>query len=126
MISYYKELTKRCHLTSVIWLHDGIWIPREITKKVIVEAECAMLHRLRVDMDGPSLFSIRDLHTEAQALLFSNVNDRARAASHSLPGNFRSVEEMPIEPRPIRWNTQAPTTGYDIFVERMAKRRRVG
>ena len=126
MISYYKELTKRCHLTSVIWLHDGIWIPRNVTKQVIFEAECAMLDRLRVNMAGPSLFSIRDLHTETQALLLSNVNNSAQMTSHSFLSNVRSGENIPIEPRPIRWNTQAPTTGYDIFVERMAKRRRVG
>ena len=126
MISYYKELTKRCHLTSVIWLHDGIWIPRNVTNQVILEAERAMLDQLKVNMNGPSLFSIRDLHIETQALLLSNHSNSARMASHSLIGNTNSGENIPIEPRPIRWNTQAPTTGYEIYLERMAKRRRVG
>ena len=126
MISYYKELTKRCHLTSVIWLHDGIWIPRNVSRQVIFEAERAMLDQLRVCMNGPSLFSIRDLHAESQALLLNNHNNQARIASPALVGSASSSENTPLESRPIRWNTQAPNAGYDIYLARMAKRRRVG
>ena len=36
----------------------------------------------------------------------------------------RNIESELFGTRPIRWNTQAPTSGYDTFTERMAKRRR--
>ena len=125
MISYYKELTKRCHLTSVIWLHDGIWIPRNVPHQVIFEAERAMLDQLRVNMTNSPLFSIRDLHGESQALLLNHSNNQARLALPDLFGCASGGENTPPESRPIRWNTQAPNTGYDTYVARMAKRRRV-
>ena len=125
MISYYKELTKRCHLTSVIWLHDGIWIPRSVPHQVIFEAELAMLDQLRVSMTDSPLFSIRDLHVESQALLLNHSNNQARLALPDLFGCASGSENTPHESRPIRWNTQAPNTGYDTYLARMAKRRRV-
>ena len=36
----------------------------------------------------------------------------------------RADPVVPLGRRRIRWNTQAPTTGYETFVERTAKRRR--
>ena len=125
MISYYKELTKRCHLTSVIWLHDGIWIPRNVSHQVIFEAERAMLDQLQLNMNNSPLFSIRDLHSESQALLLNLSNNQARLALPDLFGCASGVESTPPESRPIRWNTQAPNTGYDTYLARMAKRRRV-
>ena len=125
MISYYKELTKRCHLTSVIWLHDGIWIPRNVSHQVIFEAERAMLDQLQLNMTNSPLFSIRDLHTESQALLLNLPNNQARSALPDLFGYASGGENAPPESRPIRWNTQAPNTGYDTYLTRMAKRRRV-
>ena len=53
MISYYKELTRRCHVTSAIWLHDGLWLPKEISPHLIYEAERAMLHQLQLDPCDP-------------------------------------------------------------------------
>ena len=53
MISYYKELTRRCHVTSAIWLHDGLWLPKEISPQLIYEAERAMLHQLQLDSCDP-------------------------------------------------------------------------
>ena len=57
MISYYKELTRRCHVTSAIWLHDGLWLPKEISPHLLYEAERAMLHHLQLDSCDPPLFS---------------------------------------------------------------------
>jgi len=30
MLTFYKELTRQVHLKSVIWLHDWLWIPKDI------------------------------------------------------------------------------------------------
>ena len=123
MISYYKELTKRCHLTSVIWLHDGIWIPRNIPQQVIFEAECAMLAQLRVSMSNSPLFSIRELHGESRALLLNLSDNQEGLALLDVFGG--QSEDNPRDSRPIRWNTQAPNTGYATYLARMAKRRKV-
>ena len=62
MISYYKELTRRCHITSAIWLHDGLWLPKELSPHLLYEAERAMLHQLQLDScDPPSSVYVNSL-----------------------------------------------------------------
>ena len=126
MISYYKELTRRCHVTSAIWLHDGLWLPKEISSQLIYEAERAMLHQLQLDPCDPPLFSVRELATDAQALIrtLEDINVATNPLPFPRTERKRSSEGELLETRPIRWNTQAPTSGYDTFTERMAKRRR--
>ena len=126
MISYYKELTRRCHITSAIWLHDGLWLPKEISPHLLYEAERAMLHQLQLDSCDPPLFSLRELAADAQALI-QTLDDVTVATNPSpLPRTERkrNIESELFGTRPIRWNTQAPTSGYNTFTERMAKRRR--
>jgi len=80
MISYYKELTGRIHVTSAIWLHDGLWLPKEIFPHLIYEAERAMLHQLQLESCDPPLFSLRELAADAQALVqtLDDVNVTAK------------------------------------------------
>ena len=49
MLTFYKELTRRVHLKSVIWLHDGLWIPKEIPQEAILTAERIMLQQLQLE-----------------------------------------------------------------------------
>ena len=49
MMTFYKELTRRVHLKSVIWLHDGLWIPKEVSIGAISTAEQIMLHQLQLE-----------------------------------------------------------------------------
>ena len=85
-----------------------------------------MLHQLQLDPCDPPLFSVRELATDAQALI--RTLEDINVATNPLPfphtERKRSSEGELLETRPIRWNTQAPTSGYDTFTERMAKRRR--
>ena len=71
------------------------------------------------------LFSLRELAADAQALI-QTLDDVNVATNPPLPRTERkrNIESEPFGMRPIRWNTQAPTSGYAIFTERMAKRRR--
>ena len=126
MISYYKELTRRCHVTSAIWLHDGLWLPKEVSPHLIYEAERAMLHQLQLDSCDPPLFSLRELAADAQALIqtLDDVNVATNPSPLPRTERKRNIESELFGTRPIRWNTQAPTSGYDTFTERMAKRRR--
>ena len=49
MLTFYKELTRRVYLKSVIWLHDGLWIPKEIPQEAILTAERIMLQQLQLE-----------------------------------------------------------------------------
>ena len=82
-----------------------------------------MLDQLRVSMSDSPLFSIRELHGESLPLLLNHSDNQERLA---LPDVFGcDSEDNPRGSRPIRWNTQAPNTGYATYLARMAKRRKV-
>ena len=66
MLTFYKELTRRYHLRSVIWLHDGLWIPIEVPTSVILIAEQSMLHLLQ--LERTAVFRIQDLAVEAKKI----------------------------------------------------------
>ena len=112
---------------SAIWLHDGMWIPKEVSANLIVDAERAMLHTLQLDNhDNPPLFRIRELATEAAELIRTLGDPSTASGAHGIPLNESDRMNIgePPSTRPIRWNTQAQTSGYRTFVERSAKRRR--
>lgn len=124
MVTFYKELTRRIHVVSAIWLHDGIWVPKDIPLAVIRQAEQVMLHRLQID--PTPVFRINDLAEELDALpspiiINSNMQESLR---HKENNNAAATTDGVHDAHPIRWNTNADTTGFATFVERVAKRRR--
>jgi hypothetical protein len=124
MLTFYKELTRRVHLKSVIWLHDGLWIPKEVPLEAILTAERIMLQQLQLEQTP--LFRIKDLCTETNEIVDA-LGEVCPDQTHGpVPPNRigRADPAAPLGGRRIRWNTQAQTTGYATFVERTAKRRR--
>lgn len=123
MLTFYKELTRRAHVVSAIWLHDGIWVPKDIPLAVIRHAEQVMLHALQID--PTPVFRINDLVAELDALAPIRIDSNAQE-SRLHKDNSRNAAEMDglHDTHLIRWNTNADTTGYTTFVERVAKRRR--
>ena len=124
MLTFYKELTRRVHLKSVIWLHDGLWIPKEVPLEAILTAERIMLQQLQLEQTP--LFRIKDLYTETNEIVDA-LGEVCPDQTHGpVPPNRigRADPAAPLGGRRIRWNTQAQTTGYATFVELTAKRRR--
>ena len=124
MLTFYKELTRRVHLKSVIWLHDGLWIPKEIPLEAILTAERIMLQQLQLEQTP--LFRIKDLSTETNEIVDA-LGEVCPDQTHGpvLPNGIGRADPIaPLGGRRIRWNTQAQSTGYATFVERTAKRRR--
>lgn len=124
MLTFYKELTRRYHLTSAIWLHDGMWIPREVPVEIIRIAEQSMLHIL--DLDPTPVFKIRELGEELWELVSTlEISPHTRHGTAKLSNIAAGTSDHTDRPsRRIRWNTQASTTGYTTYVERVAKLRR--
>ena len=124
MMTFYKELTRRVHLKSVIWLHDGLWIPKEVPIGAISTAEQIMLHQLQLEQTP--VFRINDLIAETNKI-DATLGD-ARLEQNELtvlPDMLRRVDQNVQQVGSIiRWNTQAQSTGYETFVERTAKRRK--
>lgn len=123
MLTFYKELTRRVHLKSVIWLQNGLWIPKEVSLEAILTAERAMLHQLQLEQTP--LFRIKNLITETNKIdnalgeVCPNQNTRPVLSE----GIGSADQIVPQGGRRIRGNTQAQSTGYETFVERTAKRR---
>ena len=112
------------HVTLAIWLHDGLWIPKEIPRATIHSAEQTMLHQLQ--LEPTPVFRVNDLSTEATALLRSirtcQPNSRMILRQSDHVTQPRVHEQLGDQP--IRWNTCVDTNGYQTFVERTAKRQR--
>ena len=124
MLTFYKELTRRFHLGSVIWLHDGLWIPKEVPTSVIQSAEQSMLHLLQ--LERTAVFRIQDLTAEAKEITSALENEPDDPSERIILPNQPARCNPPLiqADRKIRWNTQAQTAGYQTFVERTAKHRR--
>ena len=60
---FLLEVRKRTDIPSIIWLHDGLWIGREVDDQILHAAESHVRRLLFPHSDlTSSLFSIVDLH----------------------------------------------------------------
>ena len=66
---FLLEVRKRTDIPSIIWLHDGLWIGREVDDQILYAAERHVRHLLFPHSDlTSSLFSITSLHEAWQAV----------------------------------------------------------
>ena len=61
MQTFLRQLQMRVTLGSVIWLHDGVWIPNEVSASDIQFAERATLQALSLSVEDEQLFQVRRL-----------------------------------------------------------------
>ena len=67
---FLLEVRKRTETPSIIWLHDGLWIGREIDDQILYAAERHVRQLLFPSTDlTSSLFSITSLHEAWQAVV---------------------------------------------------------
>ena len=60
---FLLEVRKRTDTPSIIWLHDGLWIGREVDDQILYAAESHVRRLLfPISNSASSLFSIVDLH----------------------------------------------------------------
>ena len=65
---FLLEVRKRTDTPSIIWLHDGLWIGREVDDQILYAAESHVRHLLFPHSNSASsLFSIVDLHEAWQS-----------------------------------------------------------
>ena len=70
---FLLEVRKRCVAPSIIWLHDGFWIDKQVADGVLVAAEKYVRSRLfPLSADHEPLFRIIDL-TEARDAVFHSL-----------------------------------------------------
>ena len=63
---FLVQLQQRVTLRSVIWLHDGVWIPSEVEERDIRFAESVMLQAFSVRSEGETLLHVCQLDPYAE------------------------------------------------------------
>ena len=122
---FLLEVRKRKDIPSIIWLHDGLWIGREVDDQILHAAECHVRRLLLPHSDlTSSLFSIVDLHEDWQAAvsacqppphppLFAQCNQ----------GTRRGTRQFPVVKFSHRQASKRKLPGY---IDRISKRSRTG
>ena len=80
MQTFLRQLQMRVTLGSVIWLHDGVWIPDDVSESDILFAERATLQALSLSIDDERLFQVRRLEDLAERALDNLRSARRRVA----------------------------------------------
>ena len=79
---FLVQLQQRVTLRSVIWLHDGVWIPSEVEERDIRFAESVMLQAFSVRSEGETLLHVCQLDPYAeQAIQLLNAAPRRDTAA---------------------------------------------
>ena len=69
MLAFLRELQKRDRCASIIWLHDGLWVKRELSNSLIYSAErIAAQEVFPLIHEWPSLLRIECLQSKHSAL----------------------------------------------------------
>ena len=120
---FLVQLQQRVTLRSVIWLHDGVWIPSEVEERDIRFAERVMLQAFSVRSERETLLHVCqwDPHAE-HAIQLLNAAPRKDAATAGRKGT---------EPKHTRDHPYANVQTERIFhtnnaeyLERQMKRQR--
>ena len=128
---FLLEVRKRTDIPSIIWLHDGLWIGREVDDQILHAAECHVKRLLFPHSDlTSSLFSIVDLHEDWQAAvstcpppphppLFAQCNQGTRRGWR----RRKVTRQFPVVKFSHRQASKRKLPGY---IDRISKRARTG
>ena len=128
---FLLEVRKRTDIPSIIWLHDGLWIGREVDDQILHAAECHVRRLLFPHSDlTSSLFSIVDLHEDWQAAvstcpppphppLFAQCNQGTRRGWR----RRKVTRQFPVVKFSHRQASKRKLPGY---IDRISKRARTG
>ena len=124
MQTFLRQLQMRNTVCSVIWLHDGVWIPQDISDSDILFAERATLQDLALTIDDTRFFRVRTLEGLAK-----RAQECLRGASRRdtpPPGRSTRCPELTRDhPHAVIQTTRASHVNDGDYLDRMGKRQRV-
>ena len=124
MQTFLRQLQMRVTLASVLWLHDGIWIPDTVTKADIRFAERATLQEFSLTNDDTVFFQVRALDDAAQCAR-NNLRNAPRgnaplkACTTDPPAFTRKHSHAQVQ------TVRVSHANDDEYLGRMDKRQRV-
>ena len=120
---FLVQLQQRVTLRSVIWLHDGVWIPSEVEERDIRFAESVMLQAFSVRSEGETLLHVCQLDPYAeQAIQLLNAAPRRDTAvvvrKGTVPKHTRDHPHANVQTERVSHANNAE------YLERQTKRQR--
>ena len=119
MQTFLCQLQMRVTLSSVIWLHDGVWIPENVPESDILFAERATLQELSLTIDDTRFFQVRTLEEPANRAQ-NNLRSALRQVA-PLPGR---VIDPPVltrdRPHALVQTVRASHVNDDDHLDRMS------
>ena len=120
---FLVQLQQRVTLRSVIWLHDGVWIPSEVEERDIRFAERVMLQAFSVRSEGETLLHVCQLDPYAeQAIQLLNAAPRRDTAvvvrKGTVPKHTRDHPHANVQTERVSHANNAE------YLERQTKRQR--
>ena len=120
---FLVQLQQRVTLRSVIWLHDGVWIPSEVEERDIRFAESVMLQAFSVRSEGETLLHVCQLDPYAeQAIQLLNAAPRRDTAAvvrkGAVPKHTRNHPHANVQTERVSHANNAE------YLERQTKRQR--
>ena len=98
MVAFLQEIQKRDRCVSLIWLHDGLWVHKDLSNSLLLSCEQIAAHKVFPTLpEWPSLFRIQDV---ADQEVVVPRNGSPRASGYLFP-----PPPYPIAPR---FTTQHP------------------
>ena len=124
MQTFLRQLQMRVTLASVLWLHDGIWIPDTVTKADIRFAERATLQEFSLTNDDTVFFQVRALDDAAQCA----QNNLRNAPRGNAPLKACTIDPPAFTRKHSHAQVQTVRVSHandDEYLGRMDKRQRV-
>ena len=123
MQTFLRQLQMRVTLGSVIWLHDGVWIPNEVSASDIQFAERATLQALSLSVEDEQLFQVRRLDALAERALAELRIAPRRAAPFQ--GRITAAPVLTRDyPPALVQAARVSHANDDEYLGRMSKRQR--
>ena len=105
LYSFYEKLAASVEVSSLIWLHDGLWISPPPPVQIVRNIEKCLVDELEIG-DSIDLFRIQDLKQCWNQQFFTCGNDR-RALQLPSPCKI-SVDQLLNLSNEIRWSPNFP------------------
>ncbi len=124
MIALLCEIKKRARCVSIIWLHDGLWVPKELSNSLFLSCEQVAAQQVFPSLPSwTSLFRIQDI------FIPSELDDGRGRVSHQVslfpPPTYQvqlSFSDQHPKPRLARKRVGGGPAG--TFYDRMCKKGR--
>ena len=106
MVAFLSEIKKRIRCVSIIWLHDGLWVPKELSNSLLLSCEqIAARQTFPTLPTWNSLFRVQDI-----SLPWELPDGQEHLGHPGNPGNLFPPPSYLVRPSFSSWH---PTPRFE-------------